>query len=132
MSPVIFHTNYHLIMSTWLYSSYCFGIDKFFTRPGPNIMLPKLDFPIYGPCVGLRNLEGFYFDLLPKNGWDVNLDAVEALTDHNTKEIVIINPENPCGNVYNHQRLEKVGNRFRYWFHFSDHIRTFDFICVST
>lgn len=81
-------------------------------RPGSNILLPRPGFPIYGLCANFRNLEARYFDLLPEESWEVNLDAVEALADHNTVAIVIINPGNPCGNVYSYQHLKKVSNRY--------------------
>ena len=77
-------------------------------RPGANVLLPRPGFPIYGLCATFRNLEIRYYDLLPDNGWEVNLNAVEALADHKTIAVVIINPGNPCGNVYTRQHLEKV------------------------
>lgn len=77
-------------------------------RPGANVLLPRPGFPIYGLCATFRNLEIRYYDLLPENGWEVNLNAVEALADHNTIAVVIINPGNPCGNVYTRQHLEKI------------------------
>ncbi|KAL3508707.1 hypothetical protein ACH5RR_028108 [Cinchona calisaya] len=77
-------------------------------RPGANILLPRPGFPIYGLCATFRNLEIRYYDLLPEDGWEVNLEAIEALADHNTIAIVIINPGNPCGNVYTRQHLEKI------------------------
>ncbi|CAI9088716.1 OLC1v1023135C1 [Oldenlandia corymbosa var. corymbosa] len=77
-------------------------------RPGANVLLPRPGFPIYGLCASFRNIEARYYDLLPDNGWEVNLDTVEALADHNTIGLVIINPGNPCGNVYRCQHLEKI------------------------
>ncbi|CAL5348195.1 unnamed protein product [Camellia sinensis] len=77
-------------------------------RPGVNILLPRPGFPIYELCAAFRHLEVRHFDLLPKKGWEVDLDAVEALADHNTAAMVIINPGNPCGNVYTYPHLKKV------------------------
>nr|URX65374.1 tyrosine aminotransferase [Gymnema sylvestre] len=77
-------------------------------QPGSNILLPRPGFPIYGLCANFRNIEARYFDLLPDKSWEVDLDAVEALADHNTVAIVIINPGNPCGNVYSYQHLKKI------------------------
>ncbi|EXB75028.1 putative aminotransferase TAT2 [Morus notabilis] len=76
-------------------------------RPGANILLPRPGFPIYELCASFRHIEVRHFDLLPENGWEVDLDAVEALADHNTVALVIINPGNPCGNVCSYQHLEK-------------------------
>ncbi|GMP74629.1 hypothetical protein CsSME_00031999 [Camellia sinensis var. sinensis] len=76
-------------------------------RPGVNILLPRPGFPIYELCAAFRHLEVRHFDLLPKKDWEVDLDAVEALADHNTAAMVIINPGNPCGNVYTYPHLKK-------------------------
>lgn len=77
-------------------------------RPGANILLPRPCFPIYELCASFRNLEIRHFDLLPEKGWEVDLNAVEDLADHNTVAMVIINPGNPCGNVYSYQQLKKI------------------------
>lgn len=77
-------------------------------RPGANILLPRPGFPIYGLCAAFRHVETRYFDLLPQKHWEVDLKAVEDLADHNTVAIVVINPGNPCGNVYTYQHLKEV------------------------
>ncbi|KAL8189256.1 hypothetical protein R6Q57_028822 [Mikania cordata] len=77
-------------------------------RPNANILVPKPGFPIYELCAAFRNVEIRRFDLLPDKGWEVDLEAVDALTDQNTVAIVIINPGNPCGNVYSYQHLKKI------------------------
>ncbi|GAB4849469.1 hypothetical protein Ancab_004263 [Ancistrocladus abbreviatus] len=81
--------------------------------PGANILLPRPGFPIYELCASFRNLEVRHFDLLPEKGWEVNIGEVEALADHNTVAIVVINPGNPCGNVYNYQHLKKIAGTAR-------------------
>nr|GEX06714.1 probable aminotransferase TAT2 [Tanacetum cinerariifolium] len=47
-----------------------------------------------------RNVEIRHFDLLPENGWEVDIVAVDALDDQNTVSTAIINLGNPCGNIY--------------------------------
>ena len=77
-------------------------------RPGANILLPRPGFPIYELCSAFRNVEVRHFNLLPQQGWEVDLDAIETLADKNTVALVIVNPGNPCGNVYSYQHLKKV------------------------
>ncbi|KAM0911512.1 hypothetical protein ACQ4PT_013428 [Festuca glaucescens] len=43
-------------------------------------------------------------------GWEIDLEAVEALADENTVAIMITNPNNPCGSVYTHGHLAKIAD----------------------
>lgn len=77
-------------------------------RPGANILLPRPGYPFYEARSAVSGLEVRHFDLLPDKGWEIDLEAVEALADENTVAIVIVNPGNPCGHVFTHQHLAKV------------------------
>lgn len=77
-------------------------------RPGANILLPRPSYPHYELCAARQKIEIRHFDLQPEIGWEVDLDLVENLADENTVAIVIINPGNPCGNVYTDQHLKEV------------------------
>ncbi|CAI9089339.1 OLC1v1023900C3 [Oldenlandia corymbosa var. corymbosa] len=82
-------------------------------RPNANILLPKPGFPHYEARALFSNIQIRYFDLLPEHDWEVDLDAVEALSDENTIAMVIINPGNPCGNVYKVEHLKRVAETAR-------------------
>ncbi|KAH9792298.1 Aminotran 1 2 domain-containing protein [Citrus sinensis] len=82
-------------------------------RPGANILLPKPGFPLYEANARHTHLEIRHFDLLPEKGWEVDLDGLEALADENTVAMVIVNPGNPCGNVFTYQHLQKIAEKAR-------------------
>ncbi|KAL0444273.1 UNVERIFIED_CONTAM: Nicotianamine aminotransferase 1 [Sesamum latifolium] len=82
-------------------------------RPGANILLPRPGFPYYEATAGFCHLEVRHFDLVPEKDWEVDLAAVEALSDENTVAMVIINPGNPCGNVFKYEHLKKVAETAR-------------------
>ncbi|KAJ8431621.1 hypothetical protein Cgig2_029029 [Carnegiea gigantea] len=77
-------------------------------RPTANVLLPRPGYPYYEARSSYIGLETRYFDLLPEREWEVDLHALETLTDSNTIAMVIINPGNPCGNVYSYHHLQKV------------------------
>lgn len=83
------------------------------SKPGngsTNILLPRPGFPIYELCASFRNIEVRHFDLIPEKSWEADVNAIESLADHNTMAIVIINPGNPCGNVYSYEYLKKIAD----------------------
>lgn len=76
--------------------------------PGANILLSRPGYPFYEARAACSNLEVRHFDLLPEKGSEVDLESVEALVDDNTIAIVIINPGNPCGNVFTSEHLQEI------------------------
>ncbi|XP_004303107.1 PREDICTED: S-alkyl-thiohydroximate lyase SUR1-like [Fragaria vesca subsp. vesca] len=83
------------------------------SNPVANILLPRPGFPFYDVRAACSNLEVRRYDLLPEQGWEVDLEALEALADENTVAMVIINPGNPCGNVYTSQHMKKIAETAR-------------------
>lgn len=77
-------------------------------QPGANILLPRPGYPKHEAHAVFHNMEVRHYNLVPEKGWEVDLEAVEALADENTVAIVITNPNNPCGSVYTYEHLSKV------------------------
>ncbi|KAL6604050.1 hypothetical protein ACP70R_044411 [Stipagrostis hirtigluma subsp. patula] len=77
-------------------------------QPGVNILLPRPGYPKHDAHAIFHKMEVRYYDLVPEKGWEVDLEAVEALADENTVAIVITNPNNPCGSVYTYEHLSKI------------------------
>jgi aspartate/methionine/tyrosine aminotransferase len=83
-----------------------------FGQSGVNILLPRPGYPKHEAHAVFHKMEVRHYDLVPERGWEIDLEAVEALADENTVAIVIINPNNPCGSVYTYEHLSKVSKVF--------------------
>ncbi|XP_022947022.1 tyrosine aminotransferase-like isoform X2 [Cucurbita moschata] len=89
------------------------AIISVLSRPAANILLPRPFFPLYKSRADFQRLEVRHFDLIPEKNWEVDLEAIQALADHNTVAIVVINPNNPCGSVYTYHHLKQIVESIR-------------------
>lgn len=78
------------------------------SKSNNNILLPKPYFPYYDVYAQIHHLQVRFYDLLPDKNWEVDLESVLAVADENTVAMLVINPGNPCGNVFTYAHLKKV------------------------
>ncbi|CAO3627945.1 unnamed protein product [Cunninghamella blakesleeana] len=77
-------------------------------NPGQNILLPRPGFSLYGSLADIRSLESRYYNLIPEQNWQIDLEHMESLIDDQTCAILVNNPSNPCGSVYDKEHLEAI------------------------
>ncbi|KAK4368963.1 hypothetical protein RND71_012755 [Anisodus tanguticus] len=65
-------------------------------------------YPAYEALATFNRLEMRHYDLLPEQDWEEDINGLEALADDRTVAMVVINPGNPCGDVYKREHLKKV------------------------
>ncbi|XP_068621400.1 tyrosine aminotransferase [Battus philenor] len=75
---------------------------------GQNILVPRPGFMIYKTLAEGLGISIKYYKLLPDKQWMVDLDDLENQIDDDTAAIVVINPSNPCGSVYNKLHLNDI------------------------
>ena len=49
-----------------------------------------------------------YIILQPEKSWEVDLQHLESLIDERTSCLIVTNPSNPCGSVFNKEHLQKI------------------------
>ncbi|KAJ8920762.1 hypothetical protein NQ315_004902 [Exocentrus adspersus] len=73
-----------------------------------NILMPRPGFPIYRTLAETIGVTVRYYNLIPENNWEVDLDHLESQIDQNTTAIVLNNPSNPCGSNYSEEHLRNI------------------------
>ena len=66
---------------------------------GNKVLAPGPHYPPYMAYPQMFGAETVEYKLKPDDGWSVDFDDVEAKMDDNVRLLVLINPNNPCGNV---------------------------------
>jgi len=77
-------------------------------NPGDNILVPRPGFPLYATLAKGLGIDTFEYNLIPEKSWMVDLEHMESLINENTKAIVVNNPSNPCGSVFDEDHLREI------------------------
>ncbi|KAL7742641.1 hypothetical protein ACLKA6_002007 [Drosophila palustris] len=72
---------------------------------GQNVLVPRPGFCLYHTLTEGLGIEVRYYDLLPEQQWRADLEQLESLIDENTAALLINNPSNPCGSVFDKGHL---------------------------
>lgn len=77
-------------------------------EPGDNVLTPVPGYPLYSAVLCKLSVEERGYRLLPEEKWRPDLDHLESLVDARTRGIVLINPNNPTGAVWDEATLRGV------------------------
>ena len=77
-------------------------------NPGDNVLTPCPNYPLYGAVLGKLAAEPNPYFLSEENGWQPDVEDIEARINSRTKAILLINPNNPTGAIYSRETLERV------------------------
>jgi alanine-synthesizing transaminase len=77
-------------------------------NPGDEVLLPSPDYPLWSAAVVLNGGMPRYYDCLPGDQFMPDPAQIEQLITPQTKAVVVINPNNPSGAVYDRRILEQV------------------------
>ena len=71
-----------------------------FVDDGNEVLVPAPDYPLWTGAVSLSGGTPVHYRCDEGNGWNPDLEDIEAKITENTHALVIINPNNPTGAVY--------------------------------
>jgi len=77
-------------------------------EPKDEILLPG---PTYPPYISYAKFFGgkpVTYETVEKNGWQPNIEDLRKKISHKTRAIAIINPNNPCGALYERKVVEEI------------------------
>ncbi|MDR1278712.1 MAG: pyridoxal phosphate-dependent aminotransferase [Treponema sp.] len=75
---------------------------------GDEVLVPMPDYPLWTAAITLAGGRAVHYRCDEAADWNPDLDDIRSKVSEKTKAIVIINPNNPTGAVYDRQILEGV------------------------
>ena len=77
-------------------------------NPGDEVLIPSPDYPLWTAAVALNGGIAKHYRCAEDNGFMPDIDHMESLVNSRTKAVVVINPNNPSGAVYDQETLQKI------------------------
>ena len=75
---------------------------------GDEILIPSPDYPLWTACANLAGGKAVHYRCDEQSDWYPDLDDIESKITDRTKAIVIINPNNPTGALYEKELLLRI------------------------
>ncbi|MCL2192061.1 MAG: pyridoxal phosphate-dependent aminotransferase [Treponema sp.] len=77
-------------------------------NPGDEVLVPMPDYPLWTAAVTLSGGTAVHYLCDESNEWNPDIDDIRAKVSPRTRAIVVINPNNPTGAVYDRSILEDI------------------------
>jgi alanine-synthesizing transaminase len=77
---------------------------------GDEVLIPAPDYPLWTASTSLAGGRPVHYLCDEDNEWNPNLDDIRSKISKNTKAIVVINPNNPTGAVYDRATLRAIAD----------------------
>ena len=82
---------------------------------GTKVLAPGPHYPPYMAYPQMFGAETVEYSLKPNHGWGIDLDDIEKKMDESVRLLVLINPNNPTGNVTTSEEIDKVISIVKKW-----------------
>jgi alanine-synthesizing transaminase len=77
---------------------------------GDEVLVPMPDYPLWTAAVYLSGGKAVHYRCDESADWNPDIDDIKSKLSPRTKAIVVINPNNPTGAVYDRSVLENLAN----------------------
>lgn len=85
-------------------------VSQALINPGDELLIPSPDYPLWSAAVNFSEGKAVYYICDEGSDWNPDLKDIESKINSRTKGIVVINPNNPTGNVYPKEILEGIAD----------------------
>ncbi len=77
-------------------------------NPGDEVLVPSPDYPLWSAAVSLNGGQPRYYNCDPARAFQPDVAEIEAMIGPATRALVVINPNNPSGAVYDKTLLQEL------------------------
>jgi len=77
-------------------------------NPGDELLIPEPSYPLYSTYPTLYGGKSIVYKCSEENSWQPDIDDISRKISEKTKAVVLINPNNPTGTVYEEKTIKMI------------------------
>ncbi len=81
-----------------------------FLEPGDEVLVPGPGYPSYAQYINFYEGRVVPYRMIEEEDWRPDVDMIRKRITDSTKALVVINPNNPTGSVYDRKALVEIGD----------------------
>ncbi len=85
-----------------------FYLFSLLCQPGDHVLTPNPSYPLFEHIAQLARIELRPYHLDEDKNWAVDIEDLQRQTNHRTKAIVLISPNNPTGSVLSQEEISRI------------------------
>ena len=85
-------------------------VTQAIVNPEDEVLIPSPDYPLWSAAVTLAGGKPVYYECDPSRQWEPKLQDIKSKVTPKTRAILVINPNNPTGAVYDKNLLAAVAD----------------------
>jgi len=97
----------HIILTSGTSEAYAHLI-RLLCDPGDRILAPRPSYPLFEPLATAEGVELGFYDWHEREGWRLDLDALEQAMTPRTRALIVVSPNHPTGSCLDAADLDAL------------------------
>jgi len=85
-------------------------VFRLLCNPDDEILVPKPSYPLFEFLAGLQDVKLVPYPLLYDHGWQIDFPSLYKATNHRTRGVVVVHPNNPTGSYVSSTERDELNN----------------------
>jgi aspartate/methionine/tyrosine aminotransferase len=98
-----------LVLTTSTSEGYSY-VFRLLCNPDDEILVPKPSYPLFEFLAGLHDVKLVPYSLLYDHGWQIDFPSLYKATNHRTRAVVVVHPNNPTGSYVSSTERDELNN----------------------
>src|SRR5581483_3748484 len=99
----------NILLTTSTSEGYSY-VFRLLCNPGDEVLVPKPSYPLFEFLADLSDVKLVPYPLLYDHGWQIDFPSLYKATNHHTRAVVVVHPNNPTGSYVSAKERDELSS----------------------